>query len=140
MRQPGISTAVEAPTKSHGITGRSVIRKLSKNSNRTEFMPRLKGWMSPPPQKKSVGGNLAKASGRNNQSEGTRHSGCESGGRVEGVSGHMNRDEAMNKISEQEFSLWLSGLRTQHSLREDACSIPGLPLWVKDLALQRAVV
>ena len=33
-----------------------------------------------------------------------------------------------------EFPLWLSGLRTQHSVREDVGSIPGLTQWVKDRA------
>ena len=37
-----------------------------------------------------------------------------------------------------EFPLWLSGLRTQPSVREDAGLIPGLPPWVKDPALLRA--
>ena len=37
-----------------------------------------------------------------------------------------------------EFSLWLRQSRTQHGLREDAGSIPGLAQWVKDLALLQA--
>ena len=40
----------------------------------------------------------------------------------------------------QEFPLWLSGLRTQHSVCEDMNSIPGLAQWVKDLVLPQAVV
>ena len=34
--------------------------------------------------------------------------------------------------------LWLSRLRTQHCLCEDARSIPGLTQWVNDLALAQA--
>ena len=37
-----------------------------------------------------------------------------------------------------EFLLWLSRLRTQHSVCEDVGSIPGLTQWVKDLILQQA--
>ena len=45
------------------------------------------------------------------------------------------------KIFFQEFPFWLSGfsgLRTQHSVPEDACSIPGLFQWAKDLVLPQA--
>ena len=34
--------------------------------------------------------------------------------------------------------MWLSWLRTQHSICEDACLIPGLTRWIKDLALLQA--
>ena len=34
-----------------------------------------------------------------------------------------------------EFLLWLSGLGAPHSLQEDAGSIPGPALWVKDTGL-----
>ena len=36
------------------------------------------------------------------------------------------------KILLKEFSLWLRGLRTQHSVCEDVGSIPGLAQWVND--------
>ena len=39
-----------------------------------------------------------------------------------------------------EFLLWLSGLRTQHSVHKDADSIPGLTQWFKDPALLQAVI
>ena len=32
-----------------------------------------------------------------------------------------------------EFTLWLSGLRTQHLIPKNMGSIPGLPRWVKNL-------
>ena len=41
--------------------------------------------------------------------------------------------EFKNEFSE--FPLWLIGLRTQHSVCEDAGLIPGLTEWVKELAL-----
>ena len=38
-------------------------------------------------------------------------------------------------FKEVELLLWLSRIRTQHSVHEDAGSIPGLTQWVEDLAL-----
>ena len=35
-----------------------------------------------------------------------------------------------------EFSLWLSGLRTQYKVREDLGLNPGVTYWVKDPVLQ----
>ena len=39
-----------------------------------------------------------------------------------------------------DFPLWLRGLRTQHSVFEDAGSILGLARWAADLVLSQAVV
>ena len=49
----------------------------------------------------------------------------------------MNWGRAKNIIQKlfREFPVWLSGLRTQHCLHENAGSIPGLTEWVNDLAL-----
>ena len=40
----------------------------------------------------------------------------------------------------EEFPLWLSGLRTWRSVCEDSGLIPDLMQWVKDLALLQALV
>ena len=51
----------------------------------------------------------------------------------------LNSSPALRKKKEK-FPLWFSGLRTWCSLCEDAGLIPGLTLWVKDLALPQTVV
>ena len=43
------------------------------------------------------------------------------------------------KWANKEFPLWLSRLRTQRYLCEDASLIPGLIQWVKDPALPQAM-
>ena len=40
----------------------------------------------------------------------------------------------------REFLLWLSGLKTQHSVHEDVGLISGISQWVKDLTLPQAAV
>ena len=42
------------------------------------------------------------------------------------------------RIKLLEFPLWLSWVRTGHSVSEDAVAIPGLTHWVKVLALLQA--
>ena len=42
------------------------------------------------------------------------------------------------RVEKIQLSLWLSGLRTQHSVHEDVGLIRGLTQWVKDLALLQA--
>ena len=49
-------------------------------------------------------------------------------------------EKRKHKTEKLEFPLWLSRFRTQCSGREDACSFPGLPESVKDLALPQAAV
>ena len=45
----------------------------------------------------------------------------------------------MKRGAIKEFPLWLSRLRTQYCLCEDAGSIPGHDQWVKDLVLLHKV-
>ena len=47
--------------------------------------------------------------------------------------------KGFKKISHQEFLFWLSGLRSQHSVHEDASSIPALAQWLQDPALLQGV-
>ena len=48
--------------------------------------------------------------------------------------------EVQRWVKNMEFPLWLSGLRTHHSVYEDVGLIPGLAQWVKDLELLWAAV
>ena len=43
-------------------------------------------------------------------------------------------------MSPRQFPLWISRLKTRHSVHEDEGSIPGLNQWVKDLALLQDLV
>ena len=49
------------------------------------------------------------------------------------------KEKALKKEKE-EFLLWLSKLRTRHSVHKDAGLIPGLTQWVNDLVLPQAPV
>ena len=48
--------------------------------------------------------------------------------------------ENMLSITNQEFPLWLSGLRTWHGVCKDAGLVPSLTQWVKDPALPQAAL
>ena len=50
---------------------------------------------------------------------------------------HVRCEQSWQKL---EFLLWLSKVRTQHSIFDDADLIPGLAQWVKALALLRCGV
>ena len=48
--------------------------------------------------------------------------------------------KALFEMNRLVFALWFSGLRTQHGVRENAASIPGLAQRVKDPVLVQAAV
>ena len=54
------------------------------------------------------------------------------------TSSYFRLKKPSKSFHDGEFLLWLSRLRTQHCLCEDAGSIPGLTQWVKDLAMPQA--
>ena len=62
-------------------------------------------------------------------------SGHQHGGRGEDGRQSCIRIVGNLKRKRLEFPLWLSELRTRHSISEVAGSIPGLTQWVKDLGL-----
>ena len=52
---------------------------------------------------------------------------------------HCSLSMSLKKKELEEFPLWFSRFRTQHSVHEDAGSIPGLAQLVKGPALLQAV-
>ena len=50
----------------------------------------------------------------------------------------FNMTGVLMKWEIKEFPLWLSGLRTRHSVYKDAGSNPDLPQWAKDTVMTQA--